>query len=101
VIDAVVATKTTTGPVEARTQQRWRTAVGSVINGAIHVLRHHVLDALAVSRQERAFLTSPSRGYGGLRAVSAIAARHGHTNPTTCLLAWAYQLAPLVAARPP
>ena len=96
--EAVVTGTDYAPPCERRTARRWIVTFRARVTDAIAQVTATVLAALAVSRQEQAFLRGTPRGADGLRQVRQIAARHA-LGPLTasCLLGWVNQT--LYAAR--
>jgi len=90
--EAVVTGAASAPPCDARTARRWIAVFRAGVTAAIAQVTALVLDALAVSRQESAFLRGAPRGAAGLRHVQQIAARHGLAPPSSCLLGWVNQV---------
>jgi len=91
--EAVVTGRDAAPPCEARTARRWVAAFRGRVTAAIAHVTARVLAALAVSRQEQAFLRGAPRGADGLRQVQQIAARHGVGPPSASgLLGWTNQV---------
>jgi len=96
--EAVVAGAESAPPCDARTARRWVAAFRTRVTAAIAHMTAQVLAALAVSRQEQAFLRGAPHGADGLRHVRQIAERHALGPGTaSCLLGWVNQT--LSAAR--
>lgn len=89
--EAVITGTEPAPPCEARTARRWVAAFRARVTAAIAQVTARVLGPLPVSRQEQAFLRGTIRGYGGLRQLREIAARHGPDPPASGLLGWANQ----------
>ena len=91
--EAVVTGAESAPPCDARTARRWVAAFRARVTAAIAQVTARVLAALAVSRQEQAFLRGTPRGADGLRHVQQIAARHAlGPGAASCLLGWVNQL---------
>lgn len=91
--EAVVTGAESAPPCDDRTARRWVAAFRARVTAAIAQVTALVLAALAVSRQEQAFLRGAPRGADGLRHVQQIAARHALGPPTaSCLLGWVNQV---------
>ena len=90
--EAVVTGADRAPPCDARTARRWIAAFRAHVTAAIAQVTALVLEPLAVSRQEPAFLRGAPRGAAGLRHVQQIAARHGLAPPSACLLGWVNQV---------
>jgi len=91
-LDGVLSRREPKPPCDERTVRRWLKTAPPEIAQAIGVVTSQVLRALALSRQEQAFLRGTMRGYLGLDRLRAIARGHGVCSPASCLVGWGNQM---------